>query len=114
MARATPARPLAKRLRHAPTFNERVLWKLLRNRRLEELKFRRQVPLGRYVADFACFSHRLIVEADGPLHDTLRDAERDAWLAAEGFSVLRVPNSRVTLYPDLVLDDIRRWAGLAP
>ena len=114
MASAVTTLRLAKRLRHAPTFNERVLWKLLRDRRLEDLKFRRQVPLGPYVADFVCFSERLIVEADGPLHDARRDAERDAWLRTQGYRVLRISNHRITSYPDLVLDDIRRRAGLAP
>ena len=55
----------ARRMRKAPAATEQYLWKLLRDRRLAALKFRRQVPIGRYVADFACLRHRLIVEADG-------------------------------------------------
>ena len=87
----------AKDMRHEPALYERRLWKLLRDRRLEGLKFRRQVVLGRYVADFVCFRHRLIVEADGPMHDERikHDEARDAWLTAEGFVVLRFTNQQI-------------------
>jgi very-short-patch-repair endonuclease len=74
---------------------ERILWKLLRDRRLGDFKFRRQVPLGPYVVDFACLSRRLIVEADGPFHDPVADAARDAWLAAQGFRFLRFSNAEI-------------------
>jgi very-short-patch-repair endonuclease len=83
-----------------------MLWRLLRNRRLEHLKFRRQVPIGRYVADFVCLRHRLIVEADGPLHDELHDAERDAWLQSQSFRVLRIPNDALARTPERVLEAI--------
>ena len=87
----------AKQMRHEPVLYEQRLWKLLRDRRLEGLKFRRQVVIGRYVADFVCFRHRLIVEADGPLHEerAVNDAERDAWLKDEGFRVLRFENVQI-------------------
>jgi very-short-patch-repair endonuclease len=96
----------AKRMRREPSTTERTLWRLLRDRRLEGLKFRRQVPIGRYIADFICLRHRLIVEADGPLHDELHDAERDAWLASQGFRVLRFPNPALSDAPERVLDAI--------
>ncbi|MDB5472286.1 MAG: hypothetical protein JWR84_3846 [Caulobacter sp.] len=95
-----PKLALARRMRRAPTFHEDLLWKLLRNRRLERLKFRRQVPIGRYVADFLCLRHRLIIEADGPFHDPGQDAIRDAWLKSQGFHVLRFPNSTVSNRPN--------------
>src|SRR5690242_14094269 len=104
----------ARRLRTEPTFNERSLWKLLRDRRLEGLKFRRQVAIGPYIVDFVCFAHRLIVEADGPMHDPASDAARDAWLRSQRFDVLRFENGDITLYPDLVLDRIRQHVGQAP
>ncbi len=89
-------RDRAKEMRHAPVLYERRLWKLLRDRRLEGLKFRRQVVLGRYVADFVCLRHRLIVEADGPQHqDSLHDVERDAFLREQNFRVLRFSNSEI-------------------
>ena len=65
MARSATTRQ-ARALRGAETYTERFLWKLLRGRRLEGFKFRRQVPIGPYVVDFLCLRHRLVVEADGP------------------------------------------------
>lgn len=85
----------AKAMRRAPAVHERRLWALLRDRRLEGLKFRRQMVIGPYVADFVCLRHRLIVEADGPFHDPVRDAERDAWLTGQNFRVLRFPNGMI-------------------
>ena len=82
-------------MRRAPTLNERRLWKVLRDRRLEDLKFRRQFDLGPYIVDYICLRHRLIVEADGPHHDPASDAKRDAWLAGENFRVLRFPNNQI-------------------
>ncbi len=96
----------ARRLRRTPTATERALWDRLRQRRLGGLKFRRQMPLGDYVVDFACLRHRLIVEADGPLHDVQRDAARDAWLTGQGFRVLRFSNAEIHGSPDLVTDRI--------
>ncbi len=86
----------AKEMRHKPVLNERRLWKLLRDRRLQNLKFRRQVAIGRYIVDFICLRHRLIVEADGPQHEgSAYDLARDAWLAGQGFQVLRFPNQQI-------------------
>ncbi|CAN5340171.1 hypothetical protein BH10PSE2_BH10PSE2_18850 [soil metagenome] len=86
----------AREMRSAPVLFERRLWAILRNRRLEGLKFRRQQVIGRFIADFVCLRHRLIVEADGPQHDDrIEDVERDAWLRSEGFRVLRFPNSQI-------------------
>ena len=100
-------RAFAKRMRHAPVVSERTLWRLLRDRRLEGLKFRRQVPIGRYVADFLCLRHRLIVEADGPWHEnSAHDLERDAWLRGRGFRVLRFPNLLIETRPNDVIATI--------
>ena len=52
--------------------------------------------------DFVCLRHRLVIEADGPFHDPARDAERDGWLAAKGFRVLRFSNQEIQGSPDLV------------
>ena len=92
----------ARRLRRNPSATERLLWDRLRQRRPEGLKFRRQMPLGPYVLDFVCLRRRLIVEADGPFHDPVRDRERDAWLTAKGFRVLRFGNREIQGSPDLV------------
>ncbi|MDO8379955.1 endonuclease domain-containing protein [Phenylobacterium sp.] len=103
---------LAKSLRKRAPVAEVRLWVLLRDRALEGLKFRRQVPVGPYIVDFLSFRHRLVVEADGPFHDAERDAIRDAWLAGQGFRVLRFPNAQIEVWPQRVLDDIRSAAGL--
>ena len=82
------AKPRARAMRCEPTEAERRLWYALRDRRMQALKFRRQVPIGAYVVDFVCFEHRLIVECDGFQHaDNLRDGRRDDWLRAQGFVV---------------------------
>ena len=102
---------LARRMRKAPAATEDHLWRLLRDRRLGGLKFRRQVPIGRYIADFACFRHRLIIEADGPFHDPTSDAERDEWLTGQGFRVLRFKNDDLFARRDEILDQILRVSG---
>lgn len=98
----------AKEMRKAPALYERRLWRLLRDRRLENLKFRRQVVIGRYIADFVCLRHRLIVEADGPSRASraATDAERDDWLTGQGFRVMRFPNSQIEHRPWEVMDAI--------
>jgi very-short-patch-repair endonuclease len=90
-------------MRRTPTMAERLLWKLLRDRRLEGLKFRRQTPVGPFVADFLCLRHRLIVEADGPWHIAEADAARDAWLGSQGFRVLRFSVNEIVTTPENVL-----------
>ena len=82
---------LARHLRQNMTGVELMVWSGLRQRQLGGHKFRRQVPLGPYVVDFACFAARLVVEVDGPSHDASveHDAARDAWLEQGGFRVIR-------------------------
>lgn len=82
-------------MRREPAVHERRLWALLRDRRLNGLKFRRQFVIGPYVADFVCLRHRLIVEADGPFHEEAKDAARDAFLHGQAFRVLRFPNQQI-------------------
>jgi very-short-patch-repair endonuclease len=75
---------------------ERKLWYTLRDRRFAGFKFRRQVPIGRYIVDFVCFEERLVIEVDGGQHaDSLRDQRRDRWITANGFRVLRFWNNEV-------------------
>ena len=100
----------ARRLRKAMTAAETMLWRTLRNRGIAAT-FRRQVPIGPYVADFACVPARLIVELDGLSHDDperrLHDQYRDAWLAQHGWRVLRIPNDIVIGGGDIVVDRIK-------
>ena len=102
----------ARRMRRAPAWTEDYAWQLLRDHRLGGLKFRRQVPLGPYVVDFACFRRRLVIELDGPFHDPVADAERDAWLKGQNFKVLRLKNEEFLSRRDEILDQILRIAGL--
>ena len=97
----------ARRLRKAPTRMESRLWERLRQL---PIRFRRQAPIGPYVVDFACLKARLVVEVDGGIHDhpdvIMRDMDRDAWLIAQGFRVLRIPNLRVRNDLDAVVSEI--------
>ena len=96
-ARSTLLIQRARHMRANPTDAERKLWHLLRDRRLDYLKWRRQFIVDdRYIVDFACLSHRLIIEADGSQHaDSREDAQRDDWLKSQGFTILRFWNSDV-------------------
>ncbi|MGF1464206.1 MAG: endonuclease domain-containing protein [Maricaulaceae bacterium] len=93
------AQSLAKSLRRRLTNAETVLWSHLRRRALLGLRFRRQHPIGPYVADFACIGARLVIEVDGATHcqrhEIAYDRRRDGRLARLGWRVLRVSNSDV-------------------
>jgi very-short-patch-repair endonuclease len=83
----------AKQLRKDMTDGEKKLWYALRDRRFENFKFRRQVPIGKYIADFVCQDCKLIVEVDSSQHEgSEHDKERDAWLTSVGYRVLRFWN----------------------
>ncbi len=90
-------RDRARQLRHTPKHAEALLWQQLRNRGALGLKWRRQHPVGRFIADFYCAEYSLIVELDGPIHryQTERDAARDARLMEAGYRVLRIDNEDV-------------------
>jgi very-short-patch-repair endonuclease len=94
-------------MRREMTDAERKLWLLLRDRRLAGVKFRRQAPIGPYIADFICLSRKLIVEADGGQHgDDAYDAERDRWLSEEGYTTVRYSNLDILKNPEGVLSDL--------
>ncbi len=84
----------AKKLRREMSLPEVLFWKVLKERP-GDLKFRKQHPFGRFVADFYCASAKLVVEVDGIAHDMggqpAFDAERDAWFQSQGLKVFRVP-----------------------
>jgi very-short-patch-repair endonuclease len=83
-------------MRQQPTDAEAAMWRLLRDRRLELYKFRRQVPFQSYILDFVCFEKRLIIEIDGSQHaSSERDHMREAALIAEGFRIARYWNNDV-------------------
>jgi very-short-patch-repair endonuclease len=106
---AMDSQHFAKSLRQNMTEAERLLWKHLRAHRLNGQKFRRQQPLGIYIADFVHFGTRIIIEADGGQHNANKtDAARDAWLEGQGFRVLRFWNTDILQNTDAVLDVILR------
>jgi very-short-patch-repair endonuclease len=84
---------LARKLRSNMTDAEHRLWQALRDRLVEGHRFRRQVPLGPYIVDFCCVQLGLVIEADGSQHsESKSDQLRDAWLAEQGYRVLRFWN----------------------
>ncbi len=106
--------PRAKTLRRALTRAETILWSRLRPRIFPALRFRRQHPIGPYIADFACPAAKLVVEVDGETHSTQEeqqhDARRTAYMQARGWRVLRVTNENVTKHIDDLLEAIMRFA----
>jgi very-short-patch-repair endonuclease len=98
---------LSRSLRKRPTDAERLLWKYLRTKQIEGLKFRRQEPIGNYIVDFVCYERAVIVEVDGGQHSAEIDADRDTWLSTQGFKVLRFWNHDVLLNIEGVSEMIR-------
>ena len=103
---------MARTLRRRQTLPEKLLWLYLRNRRLDGIKFLRQHPIGRYIADFYCNEFKFVVELDGNIHDAPDRKEYDSYrtedLDARGISVLRIRNDRITIENmDQVLNEIR-------
>ena len=94
-------------LRTNMTDAERRLWSLVRNRQLDGDKFRRQHPIGAFVADFVCIKRCLIIELDGGQHaDSAYDARRTAWLESYGWRVIRFWNNDVLSGTEGVLEEI--------
>ncbi len=87
----------ARELRQKSTDAERLLWRFLRAKRFDGLKFRRQEPIGNYTVDFVCFDNQVIVEVDGGQHVKRKaeDEKRTRWLEEQGFKVLRFWNNDV-------------------
>ena len=113
MATLTPRqRSHARSLRRDDTSTEQRLWTALRYRRLNGVKFVRQLPIGPYIADFACRAAKLIVEVDGATHsaeeEIAHDMARTAYLREHGWRVMRVWSDDVVRNLDDVLDEILR------
>jgi very-short-patch-repair endonuclease len=98
----------AKELRRNATDAERLLWKYLKAKQLEGLKFRRQEQIGRFIADFVCYEG-IIIEADGGQHaqEKGKDEERTEWLNSQGFTVLRFWNNEILTNIEGVVEVIR-------
>ena len=105
----------ARALRANSTDAEHKLWRLLRGRQLDGHKFVRQFAIGPYIADFACREAALVIEVDGGQHaESARDAQRTAYLNAEGYSVLRFWNNDVLANHEGVHDAIVSVLALNP
>ena len=98
----------AKTLRSNQTDAEQRLWYHLRAKRFNGLKFKRQKPIEPFIADFVCMECKLVVEADGGQHGSVRDQRRDEWFARNGFTVLRFWNNEVLNHTESVLERIRQ------
>lgn len=88
-----------RELRQSSTKAEKILWEYLRNRKLDGLKFRRQHPIDKFIADFYCHEKKLVVELDGTVHDDKMNAQYDEArtyeLKGSGIKVIRFRNSEV-------------------
>ena len=112
----TPRRPtkLAQELRNNATDCERILWFRLRQRRLDGLKFSRQIPVGPFICDFVCRERMLVVELDGGQHSPESDAPRTHFLEKAGYRVIRFRNNELLENPDGVLETTRAAAKACP
>ena len=99
----------AKKLRKNQTRAEAALWNKLRAKQLEEVKFRRQQPIGNYIVDFVSFEKRVVIEVDGGQHAEKKkeDSKRDLFLIGSGFRVLRFWNNEVLENMNGVMETIR-------
>ena len=98
----------ARELRKKQTDAEKLLWHHLRNRQIQGLKFRRQLPIGNYIVDFVCLSLKLIIEVDGSQHMSNIDYDntRIQYLENHGFQVVRFWNNDVLEQHCVVLDSL--------
>ena len=101
-----------RELRQPLTKTEKILWEYLRNRKLDGLKFRRQHPIDKFIADFYCHEKKLVIELDGAVHDerinTYYDKARTYGLGDLGIRVIRFRNSEVENNIERVLKKIRK------
>ena len=107
-------RDRARELRQTSPQAEKKLWRALRNRQLAGLRFKRQVAIGPFFADFSCHECKLIVELDGYHHAETKDydAKRTQWLERQGYQVIRFWNGDVFTSFEAVLEEIARVAQL--
>jgi very-short-patch-repair endonuclease len=112
------ARDNARVLRRYQTPAEALLWDALRGRKIKGLKFRRQVPVGRFIVDSLCFEAGLVIEADGFQHSDIHvheyDDVRTNYLKAQGLEVLRLTNHEIETNLPAVIDRIVATAHRLP
>jgi BirA family biotin operon repressor/biotin-[acetyl-CoA-carboxylase] ligase len=105
------AKFFAREMRTDMTISERRAWNALKGRRLG-VRFRRQVPIGPYIVDFACLEKRLVIEIDDPSHQFRDESERNAYLEARGFEIIRFTNEFVAKVG--VAESIENWLSQHP
>ena len=103
----------AKQLRKEMTDAEKILWVHLKPG-IQNLKFRRQHPIGHYVTDFFCYKLKLIIEVDGTIHDLedvkMYDIEKEKYLTELGYKILRFTNKQVYNDLEFILNEINFFA----
>ena len=101
-----------RELRQSSTKAEKILWEYLKNKNLDGLKFRRQHPVDKFIADFYCHEKKLVVELDGAVHDDKMNAQYDEArtyeLKGSGIKVIRFRNTEVENNISFVLNEIRK------
>src|SRR5215207_1506601 len=99
----------SRELRRDGSRAEKICWHLIRDRRINGVKFRRQHPIGPYFADFACISRKLVIEIDGDHHafHVEADARRTAAMEREGWRVIRFWANEVVQNPDGIWEEIQ-------
>ena len=108
----------ARELRQNSTSAEKLMWTLLRNRKLNGFKFRRQHPISHFIADFYCHEAQLIIELDGSIHELEEvkeyDAQRQLILENLGLTVIRFTNEEVFTECDKVMETITQFLQCVP
>ena len=99
---------LARQLRKNMTDAEKAVWRRLRSKSFNGFRFRRQAAIGEYIADFVCFSPRVVLELDGGQHadQVEADEQRSAWFRSQGFVVLRYWNHQVAEDWDVIEQEL--------
>ena len=98
----------ANELRRSMTISEATLWIGIRNQKAGA-RFRRQVPIGPWIVDFAAFDPMLVIEVDGPSHDWRDEQHRTSYLEARGFAVLRLSNKDIATDTNGAVSTVERW-----
>jgi very-short-patch-repair endonuclease len=103
---------LSRQMRAEMTETEKILWSKLSSKKLDGFRFRKQHPIGRYIADFFCHSLKLVIEIDGGIHSTQKeyDKNRDNYLSAQGYTVLRFSDKQIKGNPSEVITAIKNFA----
>jgi very-short-patch-repair endonuclease len=100
----------AKELRERETRSEQMLWEVLRDKKFMNLKFRRQHPISKYIADFYNHELKIVIELDGKIHDEQEqikyDIERDNYLKSQNIKVIRIRNEQIMLNMEEVLNTL--------